>query len=249
MQTLAPAAVSPCSSRVRTGPFAATREGNTSVMPRPPRQLPGVRSWQRCPSLTTAATAHCLSLGRHWLSSSMAWRDCVTASRSIRAESSPEPAPDVLGLALRLEAVGTQHDLLLASTGMRPGWRHVLFPRRHALGAPYGSLLPYDAAGRRVLLAAVPEAEAPCGVSDADMTSALATGSHTFRLMVATLRGNWTPFARLTVARDDNDVLDVPVAFDPILNPLPGLPLAQPFRSLREPAYHAARRARQDQAT
>jgi hypothetical protein len=30
---------------------------------------------------------------------------------------------------------------------------------------------------------------------------------------------------------------------------LPGFPLAQPFRSLRQPAYHAARRARQDQIT
>jgi hypothetical protein len=51
----------------------------------------------------------------------------------------------------------------------------------------------------------------------------------------------------LTVTRDDNK-LDVPVAFDPVLNPLPGLPLGQPFRSLREPAYRAARRARRDQA-
>jgi hypothetical protein len=169
--------------------------------------------------------------------------------RFSRAAGLPAPAPDVLGLALRLEAVGTQHDLLLASTGMRPGWRHVLFPRRHALRAPYGSLLPYDAAGHKVLLAAVPQADAPCGVSDIDVARALATGSHTFRLMVATLRGDWTPFAQLTITRNDEDVLDVPIAFDPVLNPLPDLPLAQPFRSLRQPAYHAARRARQDQAT
>lgn len=167
--------------------------------------------------------------------------------RFSRAAGLPAPAPDVLGLALRLQAVGTQHDLLLASTGMRPGWRHVLFPRRHALQAPYGSLLPYDAAGRRVLIAAVPQAGAPSGVSDTDVARALATGSRTFRLMVTTLLGDWMPFAQLTIARNDEDVLDVPVAFDPVLNPLPGLPLAQPFRSLREPAYRAARRARQDQ--
>jgi hypothetical protein len=65
--------------------------------------------------------------------------------------------------------------------------------------------------------------------------------------MVATLLGNWTPFAQLTVTPDDN-VSDVPVAFDPVRNPLPGLPLEQPFRSLREPAYRAARRARRHQA-
>jgi hypothetical protein len=64
--------------------------------------------------------------------------------------------------------------------------------------------------------------------------------------MVATLLGDWMPFAEATLARDDDDVLDVPVAFDPVLNPLPGLPLAQPFCSLREPAYRAARRARRD---
>jgi hypothetical protein len=41
--------------------------------------------------------------------------------------------------------------------------------------------------------------------------------------MVATLFGDWTPFGQLTVSRDD-DALDVPVAFDPVLNPLPGRP-------------------------
>ena len=173
----------------------------------------------------------------------------VGIARFSRAAGLPAPAPDVLGLALRLQAAGTQHDLLLASTGMRPGWRHVLFPRRHALRAPYGSLLPYEAAGHTVLLAAIPHANAPYGVSDTDVARALATGSHTFQLMVTTLRGDWIPFAQLTVTRNDDDALDVPTAFDPILNPLPGLPLAQPFRSLRQPAYHAARRARQDQAT
>jgi len=114
---------------------------------------------------------------------------------------------------------------------MCPGWRHVLIPRRHALRAPYGSLLPYDAAGRRVLIAAVPEAGAPYGISETDVARALATGSRTFQLMVAKLLGNWTPFAQLTVA-SDNNVFDVPVAFDPVLNPLPDLPLGQPFRSL-----------------
>ncbi|MDQ4094303.1 MAG: hypothetical protein M3143_13210 [Actinomycetota bacterium] len=167
--------------------------------------------------------------------------------RFSRAAGLPAPAPDVLGLALRLEAVGTQHDLLLATTGMRPGWRHVLFPRRHALRVPYGSLLPYDAARRRVLIAAIPEAGAPYGISAVDVGRALEPASRTFQLMVATLLGNWMPFARLTVARDVN-VFDMPVAFDPVLNPLPGLPLGQPFRSLREPAYRAARRARRNQA-
>ena len=167
--------------------------------------------------------------------------------RFSRAAGLPAPVPDVLGLALRLGTGGEQHDLLLATTGMRPGWRHMLFPRRHALRAPYGSLLPYDAAGRRVLIAAVPEADAPHGISNADVARALAPASHTFQLMVATLLGNWTPFAQLTVTRHDN-VFDVPIAFDPVLNPLPGLPLGQPFRSLREPAYRAARRARRDQA-
>ena len=100
----------------------------------------------------------------------------IGIERFSRAAGLPAPVPHVLGLALRLRPVGTQHDLLLATTGMRPGWRHVLFPRRHALRAPYGSLLPYDAAGRRVLIAAVPETGAPYGVSDADVARALAIG-------------------------------------------------------------------------
>ncbi|MDQ3905986.1 MAG: hypothetical protein M3300_11230 [Actinomycetota bacterium] len=69
--------------------------------------------------------------------------------RFSRAAGLPAPAPDVLGLALRLHATGTQHDLLLATTGMRPGWRHGLVARRHALRVPYGSLLPYEAPAAR----------------------------------------------------------------------------------------------------
>jgi hypothetical protein len=168
--------------------------------------------------------------------------------RFSRAAGLPAPAPDVLGLALRLHATGTQHDLLLATTGMRPGWRHMLVARRHALRVPYGSLLPYDATGRKILIAAVPEAGAPSTVSTTEVASALATTTFTFRLMVAPLFGNWAPFGQLMVSRDNGPV-DAPIAFDPVLNPLPGLPLAQPFRSLREPAYHAARQARQDSRT
>jgi hypothetical protein len=97
--------------------------------------------------------------------------------RFSRAAGLPAPVPDILGLALRLEAAGTQHDLLLATTGMRPGWRHVLCPRRHALRAPYGSLLPYDAAEHKVLIAAVPETDAPYAVSDTDVARALAPAS------------------------------------------------------------------------
>jgi hypothetical protein len=41
--------------------------------------------------------------------------------RFSRAAGLPAPVPDVLGLALRLGAAGRQHDLLLATTGMRPG--------------------------------------------------------------------------------------------------------------------------------
>jgi len=92
-----------------------------------------------------------------------------------------------------------------------------------------------------------PGGRGPYGISDTDVARALAPASRTFELMVATLLGNWTPFAQLMVTRDDN-MSDVPVAFDPVLNPLPGLPLSQPFRSLREPAYRAARQARRDQA-
>jgi hypothetical protein len=271
---------------VRTGPFVATREGNTSLMPHPPRRLrPGkksatifgpddgafgaqyvvgaalavvfdgvarLRHGKPIHSRGIVARAVVKRVGSTYGRWGVPWLDepgtDVGIVRFSRAAGLPAPAPDVLGLALRLEAVGTQHDLLLASTGMRPGSRHVLFPRRHALRTLYGSLLPYDAAGRRVLIAAVPEAGAPCGVSDADVARAFVTGSRTFRLMVATLLGDWMPFAEVTLARDDDDVLDVPVAFDPVLNPLPDLPLAQPFRSLREPAYRAARRARRDQA-
>ena len=179
--------------------------------------------------------------GVPWLDEPGAESGVVRLSRSAGL---PAPAPDVLGLALRIDAGGTSHDLLLATTGLRPGARHVLLPRRHALRVAYGSLLPYDAAGRRVLLAALPDPAALRGVRPGDVAASLGTRAHTFRLAVASAGGPWRTFGFLTLTRDDGAPLDPPLAFDPVRNPLPGLSLARPFAALREPAYRAARAAR-----
>lgn len=178
-------------------------------------------------------------------------------SRLSRASGLPAPLPDVLGLAVRIERGGDRHDLLLATTGLRPGLRHLLCFRRPALRSAYTSLLPYDAAGTLVVLAAVPVVRpggAPGGgpggqVAPADVARALSVAPAVFRLLVARPRGPWEEFGRLTLSRDPaRPVQDEPLRFDPVRNPLPGLAHPPALRALREPAYAAARSKRLDAA-
>jgi hypothetical protein len=171
MQSLAPAAVSPCRSRGRAGAVCSSREGE-HLSHAPPaamatwheevdedvrarrghpqrsvcrwggtgprlRRRGATASRQANPPARNRRPSRCPAEGIHGRTLGLPWLDepgtDVGMVRFSRAAGLPAPAPDVLGFALRLQALGTQHDLLLASTGMRPGWRHVLFPRRHAL--------------------------------------------------------------------------------------------------------------------
>ena len=151
--------------------------------------------------------------------------DDVLVRRS-RSVGLPPPLPDVHGLAIRVPVSRTRGaDLLLATTGTRPGTRHVFVPttsRRH----PLTTLLPYRSPSGPVLLGAFPE-----------------PGGSMYELRVATLTGPWRPFGVLGVDEPDGeDDLDLEVHFDPVLNPLPGLPSYRWVSRLREPSYTASRR-------
>lgn len=154
------------------------------------------------------------------------------SARLSRAAGLPDQLPDVQGLALTFTgADGDRHDLLLASTGLAPGARFVLVPRRAPLTCPYGSLLPYVAPRGLVLLAAVPAA--PVRRPGEPLR---------FRLLAAGLVGGWHQFATLELTEPPGGAADEPLRLDPVLHVLPGLRWPAPLALLREPAYAAARR-------
>lgn len=155
-----------------------------------------------------------------WLDTAGEDHGLVRLSRSVGL---PRPLPDVLGLALTVGgASGDRHDVLLATTGLRPGARFALLPRRDPFTVPYGSLLPYRTPRGLVLLAAVP------------------TTRGRFRLLAAAPAGRWREFATLDLTARPGP--DEAIRFDPVLHPPPGLSWPPALARLREPAYAAARR-------
>ena len=135
---------------------------------------------------------------------------------------------------------GPRHDLLLASTGLHRITRFVLLPRQNPVRTTYTCLSPYAAPRGSVVLAAAPTPQPqPTAASPpgSDVASRL-----TFGMLAASPGGRWQPFGRLELAARADDEPDLPLRFDPILNPLPDLHHYPALRRLREPAYTAARR-------
>lgn len=147
--------------------------------------------------------------------------------RFSRAAGLPAPLPDVLGIALRVRSGPA--DVLLATTGRRGIARFWLQPRREPLIAEtaYTTLLPYRGPRGPLLLAAFPNRD----------------GDHlSLRLAFSGANGPWREFG--TVLVDSEPGTDELVSFDPIRNPLPGLPPYEWVTRLREGAYAAAREHR-----
>jgi hypothetical protein len=117
--------------------------------------------------------------------------------RLSRAAGLPAPAPDVLGLAIRVDPDGqaeSPQDLLLDSCWPGPVGRHLIRPARAVDSGWYGSLLAYRAGDAIIHLAA--EGDGPNGTSVGHDT---ASGCR-FRLLYAGPREQeWTPWATLTL--------------------------------------------------
>lgn len=161
--------------------------------------------------------------GTGWLDEPGEDRGVVRLSR---AAGLPGPLPDVLGLAFGFRTAGRRHDLLLATTGLGAVSRFVLVPARDTFGSTYTSLLPYQAPGGPVVLAAVPLPGRP----------------HTFSLRAAAPAGSWRTFGELTLGAAREDAAATTMRFDPVAHPLPGLQWPPWAARLREPSYAAARR-------
>jgi hypothetical protein len=116
--------------------------------------------------------------------------------RLSRAAGLPAPAPDVLGLAIRVDADGdgSPQDLLLDSCWRGPVGRHLVRPARTVASGWYGSLLAYRVGQDIVHFAAEGE-----GASSKPVDHDDAAGC-SFRLLYAAPRAQeWTPWATLTL--------------------------------------------------
>jgi hypothetical protein len=147
--------------------------------------------------------------------------------RESRSVGLPGWLPDIQGLAIRVtNPDGSPGDVLLASTGWGRFTRFVLTPSLATYGRPMTTLFPYRTAQGPLLLGA--RSYQPGVV----------------RLACALGSGPWRPFAELTIPAGDH--CDSTVSFDPVRHPIPGLQQYPALARLREPAYHLARRSREE---
>lgn len=170
-------------------------------------------------------------------------------ARLSRAAGFPRPLPDILGLAVRwpVPAHGSPGpgdddvcDLLLATTGHTVLGRRLLRPARRWAPGLYGSLLPYAAGSRRVLLGAVARSSWSVPANLGALARTVKGGPLLFDLAVASPRGPWRRFGLLELTGPALPDSAEPVRFDPVRHPIPGLEPAGVFQRLRGPIYTAA---------
>ncbi|MFB9238276.1 hypothetical protein ACFFWC_22415 [Plantactinospora siamensis] len=191
----------------------------------------------------TRGSVHTARLIRHGLTAAElpAWftrpGEVYGVARLSRGLSVPRPLPDVLGLALRFPGpAGSPSDLLLSTTGLAPFARHLMLPRRDPARVPYTTLTPYRSEHGSVLFAALPAPAAHRAGAGGPLLR--------FTLASATPMSAWQPFGSVELTPPPAGLVDPPVAFDPVLHPLPGLWLPQPVARIRAASYRAARRGR-----
>jgi hypothetical protein len=151
--------------------------------------------------------------------------------RLSKGAGTPGGLPDLLGVAVRTEVDGHVLDVLFTS-GNR-----MLAPSGGWARRPYTTLLPYVAAGSRVVLGLEPEDPHGSGAAD----PATAATPLAFALTERERGGSRRTIGRLVL---EAPYTGGPVAFDPMRNTHPQLRLAPPLRRLRAWAYGASRRGR-----
>jgi hypothetical protein len=166
--------------------------------------------------------------------------------RLSKAVGLPAGLPDLLGVAVRVEAGDGLLDVLMTSTGRWGPGRFVLLPSGRWWAAPCSTLLPYRACGQLVL----PGADGGDGPREVPADPARAAESvreRPVRMAVTELplrdvlsRPRTVGELALESVRAPEQALD----YDPVLNRLPDLHPVRPLTALRERAYTGSRRGR-----
>lgn len=161
----------------------------------------------------------------------------VTARYS-RSLGLPDPFPDVLGLALRVETDTGHADLELASTGSRLPLRFALVPRWVPSRGVFTTLLPYRGDAGPVLIRARPlRPSLPADLPGIER--ALREETWRLSLSFATPGGPWHPFALLSLNARGGDS---DIRFDAGSSVLPGARMYRWANAVRQPSYDAVQR-------
>ncbi|HEX4901860.1 MAG TPA: hypothetical protein VFV42_03560 [Acidimicrobiales bacterium] len=165
--------------------------------------------------------------------------------RLSRGAGLPESLPDFLGLALRVtdaHGPGAHQDVLLVSSGSRPGLRHALLPVRSFAHERYSSVVPYRVGDRTVLFGARRlDDDAP---DDADVSDLRAhDDAMRFALEIAELRGPWEPVGVLELGPALPEPEGRALRFDPS-NTGGGIEPVGVVQAVRRLAYRSSQAAR-----
>ncbi|HZG94980.1 MAG TPA: hypothetical protein VEZ46_09720 [Mycobacteriales bacterium] len=164
--------------------------------------------------------------------------------RLSRGAGLPEPAPDILGVAIRLTDVhgaALHQDLLLASSRERPGVRHLMVPAPGFAGHLFSSILLYRVGDQQLLIGARTPAGAVHTIDEA--TAAAEAGDLRFELLVAPVFGRWRRVGTVSVRHRLPQAASEALRFNP-WNTGGGIMPAGPLQRLRRAAYPASQAAR-----
>ncbi|MFC9358440.1 hypothetical protein ACFTZB_17955 [Rhodococcus sp. NPDC057014] len=196
------------------------------------------------------ATGHIELHGRWWPLES--GTPTPVMARLSGGVGTPTGVPDVLGLALKipLDPVGTEWDLLLASSGTSAVTRILPLPARGWNSARYSSLMPYSSNGadtRWVL--AVPIGTHPASPTRDALRDAIRGVPLRFRIELVSLTGSPVPAGQVTLTQVQELPDDEHPTFDPVLNCPPQLVLRPGWlAAVRVGAYRGSRRGRADRS-
>lgn len=159
-----------------------------------------------------------------------------------RAAGLPQGVPDLFGIAIKLPDAG--QDLLLVTAGEDAVTRHLLVPTTGFFRRPYSTVLPYEYAGRTIVIGARPDPPLVHATRQDldDLGPLVASGRLRFDL---TWGGAGTSdvetWASLVVDRaHDGDLVFNPFNSHPALKPAGGL------NRLRRESYERSQKARPD---
>jgi hypothetical protein len=166
--------------------------------------------------------------------------------RCSRALGLPEPAPDVLGLAMRFVdayGAGRHQDVLCVTSWDAPPLHHALVPATSFFARPYSSLLVFDVGGAVRLIGVLPTGRGPAlGPRLEEVAAAARDGTATFDLALAPLTGRFEGVGSIRLG----DQVPPPEAERLRFNPWNtggGIRPTGPLMGLRDPAYRGSQRA------
>ena len=168
--------------------------------------------------------------------------------RFSRGAGLPQPLPDLLGLALRIEDAhgrARPQDFLLITSRDAPIVHHALLPARSFFGGSYSSILAYRIGSAVRLVGAIPTI-APDGAGRHDMEELVEradAGEVSFHLALAPLLGRWRRIGELRVEERLSDTVAEELRYNP-WNAGGGIVPVGPFQGLRRPAYAGSQRGR-----